>query len=313
MKVLLPNTIELEMPTTPDIEYHVYDAQVPFAPEHADAEMLVLWANAAANLQSAVRDLPRVRLVQTLAAGPDQALAAGFADHVTICSGRSLHDGPVAEHTLAMVLYLMRAFAVCVTNQAQRTWDTTIGRAQTQPTTRGLYTLQGARVVILGYGSIAARLQPMLASLGAEVIGVARSAGERHGYPVMALADVAQVLPHADVIISLLPYTPHTERIVNADFLQACAPHAVFVNTGRGKTVDEAALMAALRAGRLRAAALDVTYTEPLLADDPLWDCPNLLITPHVAGGRPMGAPQLIAAQVAALTTGGNIRNVVFP
>lgn len=313
MKVLLPNTIALELVDTENVQYQVYDAQLPFAADHADAEVLVLWANAAANLQSAVRDLPCVRLVQTLAAGPDQALAAGFAEHVTICSGRSLHDGPVAEHTLAMVLYLMRAFDVFVAQQSQHVWDTVVGRAQTQPATRGLYTLQGARVVILGYGSIAARLQPMLAALGAEVIGLARSAGERFGYPVQALADVAQVLPQADVIISLLPHTTYTERIVDAQFWRHCAPHAVFVNTGRGKTVDEAALIAALREGWLRAAALDVTYTEPLPADDPLWDCPNLLITPHVAGGRPMDAPHLIAAQVTALMTGSAIRNVVFP
>jgi len=310
MVILLPNTIALPMPADGH-DYVVYDAQQSFAAAHAAAEVLVLWGNSATNLQSAVRDLPKVRLVQTLAAGPDQALAAGFAEHVTICSGRSLHDGPVAEHTLALVLYVMRAFAVFVAQQAQHTWDTAVGRAQTQPTTRGLYTLQGARVVILGYGSIAARLQPMLAALGADVIGMARSAGERFGYPVQALADMAQVLPQADVIISLLPHTPYTERIVNAAFWQQCAPHAVFVNAGRGKTVDEAALIVALREGRLRAAALDVTDTEPLPADDPLWDCPNLLITPHVAGGRPMGAEALVSAQVCALAQHLALRNVV--
>jgi phosphoglycerate dehydrogenase-like enzyme len=82
------------------------------------------------------------------------------------------------------------------------------------------------------------------------------------------------------------------------------------VNVGRGKTVDEAALVAALTAGQFRAAALDVTATEPLPADSPLWECPNLLLTPHVAGGRPINGSALVLAQVAALTAQQPLQNV---
>jgi phosphoglycerate dehydrogenase-like enzyme len=312
MLILLPNTIALTMPADGH-EYVVYDAQHPFLVAHAAAEVLVLWGNTAPNLQSAVRDLPNLRLVQTLAAGPDQALAAGFAEPVTICSGRSLHDGPVAEHALAMVLALVRGIGSCMTAQAQHQWDTQIGREQSQPETRQWYTLDGATVVILGYGSIAMRLQPLLLGLGARVIGVAQRAGERAGQAVMAFADVHAVLPRADVVISLLPATPQTDGIVDARFLAACPPHALFVNVGRGKTVDEAALVAALQGGHLRAAALDVTRVEPLPSESALWECPNLLITPHIAGGRPMGAEALVGAQVQALAQHQPLRNVVRP
>ena len=310
MVILLPNTIALPMPADGH-DYVVYDAQQPFAAALAAAEVLVLWGNSAINLQSAVRDLPKLRLVQTLAAGPDQALAAGFAPGIVICSGRSLHDGPVAEHTLAMVLAVIRGIGPCLTAQAQHRWDTEIGGAQSQPATRQWYTLAGATVVILGYGSIAMRLQPLLLALGARVIGVAQQAGERAGQAVIAFADVYEVLPQADVVISLLPATPATDSIVDARFLAACQPHAVFVNAGRGKTVDEAALIAALQSGRLRAAALDVTRVEPLPSESLLWDCPNLLITPHIAGGRPIGAEALVGAQVRALTQHQALRTVV--
>lgn len=311
MKILVPDSIELAFAVCKEDNYHVYDVTLPFDPEHVDAQILVLWGNSAANLHSAVYDLANLQLVQTLAAGPDAALAAGFAPHITICSGRSLHDGPVAEHALALLLYVVRGLDYLVAAQQRRFWDTRVGRDQTQPATRGLYTLAGATVVILGYGSIAVALTPLLQGLGATVIGVATSAGERYGYPVIAMTDVHHVLPQADVVLSLLPALPSTERLVDGAFLAQLKPSAVFVNVGRGKTVDEDALVDALKTGRLRAAALDVTYVEPLPATSPLWDCPNLLLTPHVAGGRPQGAEALVQAQVAAIRAGQVARNVV--
>jgi phosphoglycerate dehydrogenase-like enzyme len=83
------------------------------------------------------------------------------------------------------------------------------------------------------------------------------------------------------------------------------------VNVGRGSTVDEPALVAALTEGRIAGAALDVTEVEPLPADSPLWDAPNLLLTPHAAGGRPVGADDLVAANLEALLAGRELRNVV--
>ena len=311
MKILIPDSIELTFPVRDVDNYVVYSITAPFALEHADAQILVLWGNSANNLDSAVHDLPNLQLVQTLAAGPDAALAAGFAPHITICSGRSLHDGPVAEHALAMILYLVRGLDSLTAAQQHQHWDTRLGKDQTMPATRGFYTLAGANVVILGYGSIAATLTPLLQGLGATVIGVATSAGERYGYPVIAMADTHKVLPQADVVLSLLPALPSTERLVDGAFLAHLKPSAVFVNVGRGKTVDEEALVAALTTGQLRAAALDVTYVEPLPAASPLWRCPNLLLTPHVAGGRPQGAVALVQAQVAAVRAGQVARNVV--
>ena len=311
MKILIPDSIALTFPVSDVDNYVVYSITAPFTPAHADAQILVLWGNSAANLRSAVTDLPNLQLVQTLAAGPDAALAAGFAPHITICSGRSLHDGPVAEHALAMLLYVVRGLDQFVAAQQQQHWDTRIGKDQTVPATQGLYTLAGANVVILGYGSIAAALTPLLQGLGATVLGVATSAGERYGHPVTAMTDVHHVLPQADVVLSLLPALPSTERLVDGAFLAHLKPSAVFVNVGRGKTVDEEALVAALTTGQLRAAALDVTYVEPLPAASPLWRCPNLLLTPHVAGGRPQGAVALVQAQVAAVRAGQVARNVV--
>lgn len=311
MKVLIPDTIALDLTSNTTDTFVQYHVDAPIPPEHADADVLVVWANPAHNLQSAVHTLTNLKFIQTLAAGPDAVVQAGFAPHIQICSGRSLHDGPVAEHTLAMMLYVARDMHRIADAQREHVWRGQMVADQAHSATRQLYTLAGARVVIVGFGSIAARLAPMLTALGAVVTGVANSAGTRHGYPVVAMDEVATVLPTADWVVSILPHTPATEKIVDAAFLAQMQSSAVFVNVGRGKTVDEAALVAALRLGVIRAAAIDVTYVEPNPADSPLWDCPNLLMTPHVAGGRPIGGDALLLRQLAAWHAGQPLVNRV--
>ena len=310
MHILIPDTIELDMPVGADT-FQIYDASAPFDARHAAAEMLVTWANTNANMQSATQQLTQLRLVQTLSAGPDQAVAAGFAPHIQICSGRSLHDGPVTEHTLALILALQRRIPELIAAQTRHEWVGAMVPAQAAAETRQQYTLAGATVVILGFGSIAATLTPVLRALGAHVIGVATRPDVRAGTQVVAWSDRAAVLARADVVVSILPHTAATDKICEAEFFGMLKPTAIFVNVGRGKTVDEAALVAALQAGQFRVAAVDVTAVEPLPADSPLWECPNLLLTPHVAGGRPINAAALVQAQITAYKAGQLLQNLV--
>src|SRR5690606_27513239 len=155
LKILVPSTIALDVQAGPDDEVVVYDAAAPFRPEDADAEVLVVWASSAENLADAAARLRRVRWVQTLAAGPDAVLAAGFGPHVTITSGRSLHGGPLAEHALAFVLACGRRLDALGAAQREHRWDLAVNRGQSDPATPALYTLDGARVTIWGFGSIA--------------------------------------------------------------------------------------------------------------------------------------------------------------
>ncbi len=313
MKILVPDTIELDLTdlTSSGDEIVVYEVDKAIPGEHRDAEVLVVWRNTSDNLSDAARAMPGLRLVQTLAAGPDSVLAAGFADTVAITSGRSLHDGPVAEHALALILAAVRRLDVLMESQKSGTWNQPYNAEQSNPATEQLYTLDGAKVTIWGFGSIAGRLAPLLAALGAEVTGVASSKGERYGFPVVAADGFAEVLRSTDVLISILPATPETTDALNDEVLRQLPASAVFVNVGRGATVDEGALLAALREGRLRAAALDVTRIEPLPADSELWSAPNLIITPHVAGNRPKGSAKLVLANISALKEGKPLTNQV--
>jgi phosphoglycerate dehydrogenase-like enzyme len=128
---------------------------------------------------------------------------------------------------------------------------------------------------------------------------------------VVGEPDLDAELARTDVLVMILPATPRTTHALDAARLAALPPHAYVVNVGRGSTVDEAALVEALTAGRIAGAALDVTEVEPLPPGSPLWDAPGLVLTPHAAGGRPVGADDLISANVAALLAGRELRNVV--
>lgn len=310
--VLLPSSIPLS-PTVPDgVRTATYDVARPLPDDLVDADALVVWGNATPELADAARRMGRLRWVQTLAAGPDAVLSAGFAPHVRITSGRGLHDGPVAEHTLALVLAAARRLPELVRAQDAHRWASELGGMQRLPHEGGEFrSLSGARVLIWGFGSIAARLAPLLTVLGAQVIGVGSTAGQRAGYPVITAEQVGQALPGTDVLIGILPATPATRRILDRSVFAQLPDHAWVVNVGRGSTLDERALLAAVRDGRLAGAALDVVETEPLPADDPLWDEPRILITPHAAGGRPVGADTLLADNIGAFVRDEPLRNLV--
>ncbi|WP_152363351.1 NAD(P)-dependent oxidoreductase [Microlunatus speluncae] len=311
MKVLLPTSVPLD-PTLPEgVQGIAYDPEAELPDEHTDAEVIVLWLNPASRMKELADRLPKLRLIQGLMAGTDSVVAAGFAPEAVIASGRGLHDLTVAEHTLALALAAARRLDRALDAQRGGSWDSELGYRQPLDNSQGLTTLRDARVTIWGFGSIAKTLAPYLTLLGAKITGVASSAGERAGYPVIAAADVHSVLPDTDILINILPAVPDTIKIIDAAVLQALPKTAWLINVGRGATVDEGALRTALIDGEIAGAALDVTATEPLPDGDPLWSAPNLIITPHTAGGRPLGADTLIEANVRALLADDPIANLV--
>lgn len=316
MKVLLPTSLSLDLPVDQTVDGVTYVSYAPDAPvpdAHTDADALVAWGNTSEQLADTARRLTALRWVQALAAGPDAILAAGFAPEVVVTSGRSLHDGPVSEHTLALALSAARRLDLMVDAQRDSRWAGELGGSQSgdRATYPGLGTLAGASVTVWGFGSIGQALAPLLQMLGADVVGVATTAGERSGFPVITEDELPARLAETDLLVAILPATPETENIVSEQVFAALPDHAWVVNVGRGATLDEVALEQALRAGTLGGAALDVVATEPLPASSTLWETPNLILTPHAAGGRPQGATELVAENVAAFREGRTLRNVV--
>lgn len=316
MKVLLPTSLPLAVSPPDDlgdVELVDYDVHAPVPDEHTDAEVLVVWGNNRKQLADCVARLRSLRWVQALPAGPDSIVQAGFADDVVITSGRSLHDGPVAEHALALSLMAVRRLDLMLDAQRAGRWAKELGGVQSaEPSTfPGLGTLDGREVTIWGFGSIGQTLAPLLSALGANVVGVATTAGERAGFPVITTDDLELRLAVTDLLVAVLPSGDETDRVIDAQRLAQLPDHAWLVNVGRGTTVDEEALDAALREGTLGGAALDVFDREPLPADSPLWAAPNLIATPHAAGGRPQDAEALIEENLAAFLRGEPLRNVL--
>ncbi len=311
MKILLPDSVPLAPALPEGVQAVRYGVAAPVPDEHLDAEALVVWGNAPADLRAVAGRMPRLRWVQTLAAGPDAVLGAGFPGDVVVTSGVGLHDRPVTEHALALVLALLRRLPAALAAQAEHRWADELGGLQPLHPEGAVTTLLDARVLVWGFGNIGQNLAPLLQALGAQVRGVGRSAGERSGFPVVAEDRLEAELEHTDVLVMILPATEATTHALDAARLAALPRHAFVVNVGRGSTVDEPALVAALTEGRIAGAALDVTEVEPLPADSPLWAAPNLLLTPHAAGGRPVGADELVAANLAALLADRELRNVV--
>ncbi|WP_142060115.1 NAD(P)-dependent oxidoreductase [Pseudarthrobacter sp. B4EP4b] len=312
MKVLVPSTVSPESFTggTED-RFIVYDVHAPIPEADRDAEVLVVWQNPAAQLAAAAQHLTRLRLVQALASGTDAVTAAGFPESVQVCSGRSLHDGPVAEHTLTLLLACIRRLDRLHRAQQSATWDNEYLHDQASPDSAADYTLAGAGVLIWGFGSIAAKLAPLLTFLGAKVTGVASTAGSRAGYPVVTEDTARELLGSTNVLISLVPASAGTDRLFNSSVFAALPQGSVFINVGRGSTVDEAALISALEKKQLRCAAIDVAQSEPLPSTSPLWRLKNLIITPHIAGNRPQGAAELVGRNLKALHAGNKLQNLV--
>jgi phosphoglycerate dehydrogenase-like enzyme len=241
--------------------------------------------------------LPRLRLVQLLSAGADTWLGA-LPDGVVLCNARGAHTPATAEWAVTATLAAQRGIPFFVREQDAGRWS----RATHE-------SLVGARVLIVGAGDIGREIGRMLAGFDVELTFVARTAREG----VRSTADLPELLPHADVVILIVPVTPETRGMVDARFLAAMPDGALLVNAARGVIVDTEALLAELTAGRLRA-ALDVTDPEPLPAGHPLWSAPGVLITPHVGGDVPRTPARTTATAVDQITrvlAGEPLANVV--
>lgn len=219
--------------------------------------------------------LARLEVVQTLTAGIDwlPPLPPG----VTVCNASGVHDGPVAEWVIAVILAMAKDLPAYIGHQRAGQWDASGNTAFTKRPGGG--DLAEQTVLIVGHGSIGRALAQRLAPFGPRVLGIARH--PRAG--VSGPESLPALLPEADVVVLLAPATAETRHLVDAPFLSRMRPGALLVNAARGALVDTGALLEALRTGRVRA-ALDATDPEPLPRHHPLWSAPGVLITPHVAG-----------------------------
>jgi len=267
-------------------------------PDSADeVEVVVLPFGVSPSLMPVLAKLSRLKLIQLMSAGAENIIPF-VPPGVTLCNARGVHDPAVAEWIMAVILAQVRQLPRFMAAQQAGTWDP----VRSEP-------LAGQGVLIVGYGSIGEAVERMLAPFDVTTERIAR-----HPRPgVMSMDGLPDALPRADIVILLVPATPATVGLVDAQFLAQLHDGALLVNAARGSIVDTAALLAELQSGRLRA-ALDVTDPEPLPDGDPLWSAPGLLLTPHVAGAMTTAVPRVMALikdQLARYAAGEPLLNVV--
>jgi phosphoglycerate dehydrogenase-like enzyme len=257
---------------------------------------------AQAELARLVVAMPDLAAVQLLSAGAD-AWVGRLPERVTLCDARGVHDSSTAEWVVTAILAYLRAFPGFARMQARREWS----YGDFAPTDE----LAGKQILLVGAGSIGAAVHARLAPFEVGVTLVARTA--RPADNVHAVSELPQLLPGADIVVLIVPLTDETRGLVDARFLAAMPDGALLVNAARGPVVDTAALDAEVATGRL-GAALDVTEPEPLPPEHPLWERPNVLLTPHVAGsvrGFLPRAYRLVGQQLRRFAAGEPLANQV--
>jgi D-2-hydroxyacid dehydrogenase (NADP+) len=218
---------------------------------------------------------PRLKWIQSLATGVDHFLRCpSLKPNVLITSGRGIHGPPMREQVVYMMMAISRDAVRAVGDQKAHFWE------------RRLWsTLHGKTAAITGTGVVGSAIGELLKALGMHVIGVTRTPRQEAGFDEMIATDrLLDAVRRADYLINMLPASPDNIDLFDAAVFDAMKPTAYYISAGRGQTVDEAALLAVLRERRIAGAALEVFQTEPLPADSPFWDLPNVFITPHVGG-----------------------------
>ncbi len=271
----------------------------------------------------ALRVWPRlhgVKLVLSMMAGTEW-VPGTVGPHVTICNAHGAHNIPTAEWTLAAILAVLKYFPLYLDIQRSGVWkrrfEASAHYAAITGDKRAMYPpvlqeeLTGKTVLLVGYGAIGKEIERLLTPFDVRLLRVARRA--RTEPVVHAVGDLDSLLPQAEVVVLILPSTPESRGLIGRCQLALLRQGALVVNAARGPIVDTDALVEALQQGRIRA-ALDVTEPEPLPEGHPLWNCPNLLLTPHVGASTPQFAPRALrtaADELRRYMKGEPLKNVV--
>ena len=296
----------------PDLEAAEALARVIRIEEPADlptslgeVDAVLAWSSGRRSLLDAIPRAPRLRWIQSSSAGVEDLADPVLAERgIVLTNAGGVFDVGLAESVLGFLL----AFSARIVESARR--------APGEWVSDTVHILRGTVALVVGAGSIGTETGRLLRSVGLRVRGVARTARPTDDLfeSIVGPDGLRAELARADHVVNVLPITPATRRVIGSSQFAAMKPTAVFVNIGRGATVDEPALIHALEGGVIAGAALDVFEEEPLPTESPLWSMPNVLVSPHRAGDHEGWKSDVVALFVDNLrrfVAGEPLRNVV--
>jgi phosphoglycerate dehydrogenase-like enzyme len=287
--------------------HHVRDAS-----DELTDDQRAVWSRAEATL---ALDLPAgigalapgLRWVQAIGAGIDHLDGATLPDGCVITNAAGVAAAPIAEFAFGRLLAVWKRFGEIDELQRTHEWKPTFG-----------VLVEGRTLGIIGLGAIGSEVAMRARAFGMVTIGTRRSYRPGDDHPAVdelrGTGDLHDVLARCDAVVVSAPGTPETENLFDKEAFAAMKPGALFCNVGRGSLVDEQALIDALESGHLGGAVLDVTRQEPLPDDDPLWDAPNMWISPHSSASQERYTEKLVALfadNLGRFVRGEPLRNVV--
>jgi phosphoglycerate dehydrogenase-like enzyme len=244
-----------------------------------------------------LKDMPNLKMVQVLTAGFDDVLPL-IPSGVKLANARGLHDLSTAELTLTLTLASKANVSKMISAQQKKNWLRDV-----RP------SIIDAKVAIIGYGSVGQEIAKVFRPFTGDITGYTRSGSNG----TQKMSELDSHLGTYDIVILITPLTAETKGMFDLKRMQLMKPGSLLVNMARGPVVVTSDLITVLNSGHIHA-AVDVTDPEPLPIDHPMWDAPNLLISPHVGGNSsafPGRAKKMIAAQLNRLASGEPIANVV--
>jgi phosphoglycerate dehydrogenase-like enzyme len=271
-----------------------------------DADALFVWDFRSTEVAGAWPSDGGPRWVHIASAGVDRLLSPPVVDSTAVVTNsRGLFEDPIADYVLTLVLCFAKGLHTTLRQQGKREWR----HRETEPVT-------GAKALVVGTGPIGRAIGRRLTLLGLDVTGAGRTAA--HGDPdlgeIVGPDGLRAAMADADYVVLAAPLTETTRGMVDAAALAAMRPTARLINIGRGELVVQADLVAALREGRIAGAALDVFEQEPLPVNSPLWDLPNVIVSPHMSGDLVGWRDQLVVLfldNLRRFADGAPLRNVV--
>jgi phosphoglycerate dehydrogenase-like enzyme len=282
----------------PGVELIAVDSEEELAAAIPDAELLLLPDShyPATTAQILKERAKKLSWIQLLSAGYDAVGRHGYPGHVVITNAGPAFAPSVATQALGLLLGIQRQFPILLADQKKHAWDKGGARERCAAPI-------DSTVAVLGFGYIGSEIGRLLQAFGARVVALTRSARPHpHADESLSINELRNVLPRADAVIVALAASPETWHLIGAPEFALMKRSAVIVNIARGYIIDGEALGKALRDGTIAGAGLDVTEPEPLPPDNQLWDAPNLIIAPHMAG-----APGSVTAKRLAQVVEENV------
>lgn len=291
----------------PDLEFRYCVAREEYLANVPDAEIIFSKQFPPGTLDLA----QKLRWVQAGTAGVNHLIAAGIGERgIRLTNARGAHGTPIAEQTLALMFAFANRLPTLLRAQAEH-------KQVAKQVIAEKFELAGQTLCVIGLGDIGGTLAQKAKVLGMRVIGVRRTAAPFPGLDAQYTPDqLANALPQADHVALCLPLTDATTAIIGERELRAMKPTAHIYNVGRGASIEPNALIRALQEGWIAGAGLDCTDPEPLPADSPLWDLPNVILAQHTSGSSPYNADritQIFLENLGRYRRGERLVNVVDP